>query len=160
MYHVNRAQGHGVRAGPWGARRAMGCAQGHGVRAGPWGARRAMGCAQGHGVRAGPWGARGAMGCAQDHGVCAGPWGVRRAMGCAQGHGVRAGPWGVRSFILSGLARNLQVPGSNPILGLTSVFIPRSYSLPGGGPRVVVSTAAFHARVRGSVPVLGGLTER
>ena len=29
----------------------------------------------------------------------------------------------------------------------------------GGGPRVVVSTAAFHARVRGSVPVLGGLTE-
>ena len=29
----------------------------------------------------------------------------------------------------------------------------------GGGPRVVVSTAAFHARVRGSVPGLGGLTE-
>ena len=28
----------------------------------------------------------------------------------------------------------------------------------GGGPRVVVSTAAFHARVRGSVPGLGGLT--
>ena len=27
----------------------------------------------------------------------------------------------------------------------------------GGGPRVVVSTAAFHARVRGSVPGLGGL---
>ena len=27
----------------------------------------------------------------------------------------------------------------------------------GGGPRVVVSTAAFHARVRGSVPSLGGL---
>ena len=25
----------------------------------------------------------------------------------------------------------------------------------GGGPRVVVSTAAFHARVRGSVPGLG-----
>ena len=38
------------------------------------------------------------------------------------------------------------------------------YSLPyfltsGGGPRVVVSTAAFHARVRGSVPGLGGLKE-
>ena len=32
-------------------------------------------------------------------------------------------------------------------------------SLPGGGPRVVVSTAAFHARVRGSVPGLGGLKE-
>ena len=29
----------------------------------------------------------------------------------------------------------------------------------GGGPRVVVSTAAIHARVRGSVPGLGGLKE-
>ena len=29
----------------------------------------------------------------------------------------------------------------------------------GGGPMVVVSTAAFHARVRGSVPGRGGLTE-
>ena len=29
----------------------------------------------------------------------------------------------------------------------------------GGGPRVVVSSAAFHARVRGSVPGLGGLKE-
>ena len=28
-----------------------------------------------------------------------------------------------------------------------------------GGPRVVVSTAAFHARARGSVPGLGGLKE-
>ena len=27
----------------------------------------------------------------------------------------------------------------------------------GGGPSVVVSTAAFHARARGSVPGLGGL---
>ena len=33
------------------------------------------------------------------------------------------------------------------------------YTLSGGGPRVVVSTAAFHARVRGSVPGLGGLKE-
>ena len=31
--------------------------------------------------------------------------------------------------------------------------------LQGGGPRVVVSTAAFHARVRGSVHGLGGLKE-
>ena len=31
--------------------------------------------------------------------------------------------------------------------------------LQGGGPRVVVSTAAFHAWVRGSVPGLGGLKE-
>ena len=29
----------------------------------------------------------------------------------------------------------------------------------GGGPRVVASTAAFHVRVRGSVPGLGGLKE-
>ena len=29
----------------------------------------------------------------------------------------------------------------------------------GGGPRVVVSTAAFHARARGTVPGLGGLKE-
>ena len=34
-----------------------------------------------------------------------------------------------------------------------------SPALTGGGPRVVVSTAAFHARVRGSVPGLGGLKE-
>ena len=33
------------------------------------------------------------------------------------------------------------------------------FLLQGGGPRVVVSTAAFHARVRGSVPGLGGLKE-
>ena len=32
-------------------------------------------------------------------------------------------------------------------------------TIEGGGPRVVVSTAAFHARVRGSVPGLGGLKE-
>ena len=34
------------------------------------------------------------------------------------------------------------------ILEMVSYFINRA----GGGPRVVVSTAAFHARVRGSVP--------
>ena len=40
-------------------------------------------------------------------------------------------------------------------------FSPTSNHLPlqGGGPRVEVSTAAFHARVRGSVPGLGGLKE-
>ena len=37
--------------------------------------------------------------------------------------------------------------------------LPCSSSSGGGGPRVVVSTAAFHARVRGSVPGLGGLKE-
>ena len=30
----------------------------------------------------------------------------------------------------------------------------------GGGPRVVASTAAFNARVRGSVPGLGGLKKK
>ena len=33
------------------------------------------------------------------------------------------------------------------------------YTSVGGGPRVVVSAAAFHARVPGSVPSLGGLKE-
>ena len=33
------------------------------------------------------------------------------------------------------------------------------YLSEGGGPRVVVSTAAFHAKVRGSFPGLGGLKE-
>ena len=41
----------------------------------------------------------------------------------------------------------------------TLICIPFSLSFMGGGPRVVVSTAAFHARVRGSVPGLGGLKE-
>ena len=36
---------------------------------------------------------------------------------------------------------------------------PGHHPLSGGGPRVVVSTAAFHARVRGSVSGLGGLKE-
>ena len=35
----------------------------------------------------------------------------------------------------------------------------RHWNMLGGGPRVVVSTAAFHARVRGSVPGLGDLKE-
>ena len=38
-------------------------------------------------------------------------------------------------------------------------FIVGTHIRKGGGPRVVVSTAAFHARVRGSVPGLGGLKE-
>ena len=48
------------------------------------------------------------------------------------------------------------------LLYFYNLFCYRSlFSLPemGGGPRVVVSTAAFHARVRGSVPGLGGLKE-
>ena len=41
----------------------------------------------------------------------------------------------------------------------TSILNRLLYNFAGGGPRVVVSTAAFHARVRGSVPGLGGLKE-
>ena len=40
------------------------------------------------------------------------------------------------------------------VLGIRPALCPE-----GGGPRVVVSTAAFHARVRGSVPGLGGFKE-
>ena len=54
----------------------------------------------------------------------------------------------------------------SPALGQHAVFagILRHFPLTyprnrGGGPRVVVSTAAFHARHRGSVPGLGGLNE-
>ena len=39
------------------------------------------------------------------------------------------------------------------------LFINVVYVNLGRGPSVVVSTAAFHARVRGSVPGLGGLKE-
>ena len=47
-----------------------------------------------------------------------------------------------------------------PAFGLPpSCFLPVFNTTLGGGPRVVVSTAAFHVRVRGSVPGLGGLKE-
>ena len=42
---------------------------------------------------------------------------------------------------------------------LSSLKPSELYILRGGGPRIVVSTAAFHARARGSVPGLGGLKE-
>ena len=48
------------------------------------------------------------------------------------------------------------------LYSLVKVLNPTSYialHLEGGGPRVVVSTAALYARVRGSVPGLGGLKE-
>ena len=40
-----------------------------------------------------------------------------------------------------------------------NIWCKHFHRLEGGGPRVVVSTAAFHARVRGSVSGLGGLKE-
>ena len=56
---------------------------------------------------------------------------------------------------------------SKEVIYITSLVIGHSwvrersgfFSPVGGGPRVVVSTAAFHARVRGSVPGLGGLKQ-
>ena len=47
----------------------------------------------------------------------------------------------------------------NYISGANHLLMKLLISATGGGPRVVVSTAAFHARVRGSVPGLGGLKE-
>ena len=40
-----------------------------------------------------------------------------------------------------------------------TLYLKKSLEIEGGGPRVVVSTAAFHATVRGSVPGLGSLKE-
>ena len=45
---------------------------------------------------------------------------------------------------------------NNIVMIMESVLFEEQW---GGGPRVVVSTAAFHVRVRGSVPGLGGLKE-
>ena len=52
--------------------------------------------------------------------------------------------------------------GSGPALSHYRSAIARVHRVPcdkGGGPRIVVSTAAFHTRVRDSVPGLGGLKE-
>ena len=38
-------------------------------------------------------------------------------------------------------------------------LLTKAQKVVGGGPRVVVCTAAFHARVRGLIPGLGGLKE-
>ena len=46
---------------------------------------------------------------------------------------------------------------NNSLLGKNCAHL--TTSIKSGGPRVVVSTAVFHARVRGSVPGLGGLKE-
>ena len=52
-----------------------------------------------------------------------------------------------------GQVRHLGAGSCISVAGFVRVFAG------GGGPRVVVSTAAFHARVWGSVPGLGGLKE-
>ena len=48
---------------------------------------------------------------------------------------------------------------TNLSLGYCLLSLPRSVWAQGGGPRAVVSSAAFHARVRGSFPGLGGLKQ-
>ena len=60
--------------------------------------------------------------------------------------------WGIHYFITKLKTKIDVIPRS-------CFNIDSSGSILGGGPRVVVSTAAFHARVRGSVPGLGGLKE-
>ena len=49
------------------------------------------------------------------------------------------------------------IDGSCWNTAFSSILIHDTGLLTGGGPRVVVSTAAFHARVRSSVPGHGGL---
>ena len=55
-------------------------------------------------------------------------------------------------YIISMLYLSLCISSSQYAFWSNSPFLTR-----GGGPRVVVSTAAFNARVRGLVPGLGGL---
>ena len=64
----------------------------------------------------------------------------------------RSTVWSKVPFLL-GLGIDYHVP-FDPSLHPGSLWDMR-----GGGPRVVVSTAAFHARVRGSVPGLGRFKE-
>ena len=53
----------------------------------------------------------------------------------------------------------LRPTASTCLLRSTHAHSTQCHTGPDGGPRVVVNTAAFHARVRGSVPGLGGLKE-
>ena len=82
---------------------------------------------------------------------------------CLDGHR----PSGWKGFV-SFLAMLVRIFSEFPAISTFSFTRGRSWKLyllayhfrtKGGGPRVVVSTAAFHARVRGSVPGLGGLKE-
>ena len=60
---------------------------------------------------------------------------------------------------LNGHGDQRQLPSVQLLSQSRQTRRPPPVSHEGGGPRVVVSTAAFHARVRGSVPGLGGLKE-
>ena len=63
--------------------------------------------------------------------------------------------------MISDLQRVVSIAKISFFTVVSAVFSKLSLSHPedGRGPRVVVSTAAFHARVRGSVSGLGGLKE-
>ena len=72
--------------------------------------------------------------------------------------------------MISRLCQNLESPVYKSDLAIINASLWQTYHIlfyhyycllhtMGGGPRVVVSTAAFHARVRGSVPGLGGFKE-
>ena len=68
----------------------------------------------------------------------------------------RIAGWGLRQMWWNPI---LFVWNTRIIYILAYVLVIRLFLDRGGGPRVVVSTAAFHARLRGSVPGLGGLKE-
>ena len=68
--------------------------------------------------------------------------------------------WTVHCTTLLGQSLQLNYFNCHPHVSSLSTSLSGSIGLmPGGGPRVVVSTAAFHTRVWGSVPGLGGLKE-
>ena len=68
-------------------------------------------------------------------------------------------------IFLTNISRNKSIASfcvlltGKSISGIIFMILGDLQNVKGGGPRVVVSTAAFHARVRGSVPGLGGLKE-
>ena len=74
-------------------------------------------------------------------------------------------PWRPKDFIQFEIVINILV-SSFPFIRIPMLWVHGNYKYVysysagmGGGPRVVVSTAAFHARLRGLVPGLGGLKE-
>ena len=81
-------------------------------------------------------------------------------MGCRKWNSAADTLFKIRALAVGGRARYLSVTESPYNTELLRVSEEEQFvSSQGGGPRVVVSTAAFHARVRGSVPGIGGLKE-
>ena len=64
-------------------------------------------------------------------------------------------------YCFDNVSSRLEVP--QQMIASTCIYIQKQVAASdrvcGRGPRVVVSTAAFHARVRGPVPGIGGLKE-